>query len=159
MPYVLYLKSSRKTFTLALRPLEQRFASEESSNGLFPVTEASFHLLPFLEYAGKLSSVYTSIHLINHDKGGGKWVKGKEEKRSNAIFEGHSRVYWFHLILPADYMLNINYGKRPDEPVSRFSTETGNFLIFIKIVAESLSLTFVSIKESGHVLLVFENSP
>lgn len=57
---------------LARHPLKQRFASEESSNGLFPVTEASFHLLPFLECAGKLSSVYTSIHLINHDKGGGK---------------------------------------------------------------------------------------
>lgn len=56
----------------ARRPLEQRVALEESSNGLVPVTKASFHLLPILEYAGKSSSVYTSIHLINHDKGGGK---------------------------------------------------------------------------------------
>lgn len=52
--------------------LGRRRASEESSNGLFPVTKVPFHLLPFLEYARKLSSVYTSIHLINHDKGGGK---------------------------------------------------------------------------------------
>lgn len=55
-----------------LPSFERRRASEESSNGLFPVTKAPFHLLPFLEYAEKLSSVYTSIHLINHDKGGGK---------------------------------------------------------------------------------------
>lgn len=134
MLYVPY--SSRTTCTHARRPLGQRFASQESSNGLLPVAKASFHLLPFLEYAGKLSSVYTSVHLINHDKGGGKWVKGKEEKGSNAIFEGHTWVYWFHLILSADYMLNINSGKMSDEPLPHFSTAMGNFLIFIKIVAD-----------------------
>lgn len=45
---------------------------------------------------------------------------------------GHGRVLRFHLILSADYMLNITYGKTSEEPVSYFSTENIPFLIFIK---------------------------
>lgn len=45
---------------------------------------------------------------------------------------GHRRVHWFHLILSADYMLNITYGKMSEEPVSFFSKENVPFLIFIK---------------------------
>lgn len=44
----------------------------------------------------------------------------------------HGRVHWFHLILSADYMLNITYAKMSEEPVSYFSTENVLFLIFIK---------------------------
>lgn len=55
-------------------------------------------------------------------------------------------------------MLNINYGKVSDEAVPHFSTAMGNFLIFIKIAAELLSLPFVSIREQRRVPLVFENS-
>lgn len=56
---------------------------------------------------------------------GGKGIKCN-------IGGGHSRVHWFHLILSADYMLNITYGKMSEEPVSYFSTENFPFLIFIK---------------------------
>lgn len=44
-------------------------------------------------------------------------------------------------------MLNINDGEMSDKAVPRFSTEMGNFVIFIKTAAESLALPFVSIRE------------
>lgn len=58
--------------------------------------------------------------------------KGGEEIKCNIGGGGHGRVLRFHLILSADYMLNITYGKTSEEPVSYFSTENIPFLIFIK---------------------------
>lgn len=64
--------------------------------------------------------------------------ESKERRRRDQAqyLKGTRGVYWLHLILSADYMLNINSGKMSDEPVPHFSTATGNFLIFIKTVAD-----------------------
>lgn len=50
-------------------------------------------------------------------------------------------------------MLNITYGKMSDRPVSYFSTENVNFLIFSQTGAESMSLPFLSVGVQWRVLI------